>query len=68
VKEEARNQALQNRSEVLGSVKAEVDRDLHRREAELSANVAEVKQALEREIPQVSRLLAGKILGREVAL
>jgi len=68
VKEEARNQALQTRSEVLGSVKAEVDRDLRRREAELSANVAEVKRALEKEIPQVSRLLAGKILGREVAL
>ena len=68
VKEEARSQATAHRAEVLAAAKDEVDRERRRKEADLQANVAEVKRALEREIPSMARLLAQKILGREVAV
>lgn len=68
VKEEARNQATAHRAEVLAAVKDEVDRERRRKEADLKANVAQVKRALEGEIPAMARLLSQKILGREVSV
>jgi F-type H+-transporting ATPase subunit b len=66
LKEQARNEAYEYRSKVLGEVKAEVRTELQRAEAELGENVSAVKRDLEGQIPQFARALASKLLGREV--
>jgi F-type H+-transporting ATPase subunit b len=67
LKESARNEAYAYRSEVLAGVKADIDREIGGKEAELAASVAEVKAALKAETPSLARLLASRVLGREVA-
>ncbi|MGA9751901.1 MAG: ATP synthase F0 subunit B [Acidobacteriota bacterium] len=66
LKEQARNEAYEYRSSVLGEVKAEVGKELQRAEGELTENVSAVKRDLEGQIPQFAKALASKLLGREV--
>ncbi len=68
IKEAARGQAYDYRSKVLAEVKAEMDGEIKKTEAELSASMAVIKRELDATTPDLVKLMATKILGREVAL
>lgn len=68
IKEAARGQAYDYRSKVLAEVKAEMDGEIKKTEAELGASMAVIKRELDETTPDLVKLMATKILGREVAL
>ncbi len=68
VKEEARNEANQYRSQILADVRAEMDKELSAAQDRLSANVAGVRDELKASAPALAAQLASKVLGREVTL
>jgi F0F1-type ATP synthase membrane subunit b/b' len=68
IKEIARGQAYDYRSKVLAEVKAEMDGEIKETEAELRASMAVIKRELDETTPDLVKLMATKILGREVAL
>jgi len=68
IKEAARGQAYDYRSKVLAEVKAEMDGEIRKTESELRASMAVIKRELDETTPDLVKLMATKILGREVAL
>lgn len=68
IKEAARGQAYDYRSKVLAEVKAEMDGEIRKTEAELRASMAVIKRELDETTPDLVKLMATKILGREVTL
>ena len=68
VKEEARNRAYEYRSKILSEVKAEMDVEMAKADGALKSDVASVKKDLEGEMPAFARMMASKVLGREVAV
>jgi len=68
IKEAARGQAYDYRSKVLAEVKAEMDGEIKKTEAELGASMAVIQRELDETTPDLVKLMATKILGREVAL
>jgi F-type H+-transporting ATPase subunit b len=68
IKEAARGQAYDYRSKVLAEVKAEMDGEIKKTEAELGASMTVIKRELDETTPDLVKLMATKILGREVAL
>lgn len=68
VKEAARGQAYEYRSNILAEMKAEMDGEIKKTEAELRASMAVIKRELDETTPDLVKLMATKILGREVAL
>jgi F-type H+-transporting ATPase subunit b len=68
IKEAARGQAYDYRSKVLAEVKAEMDGEIKKTEGELRASMAVIKRELDATTPDLVKLMASKILGREVAL
>ena len=68
IKEAARGQAYDYRSRVLTEVKAEMDGEIKKTEAELGASMAVIQRELDETTPDLVKLMATKILGREVAL
>lgn len=68
IKEAARNQANEYRSKVLGEVKAEMDGEINKTEAVLQASMTGIRRELDAATPDLVKLIAAKILGREVAV
>jgi F-type H+-transporting ATPase subunit b len=68
IKEAARGQAYDYRSNILAEMKAEMDGEIKKTEAELRASMAVIKRELDETTPDLVKLMATKILGREVAL
>lgn len=68
IKEAARSQAYDYRSKILAEVKAEMDGEIKQTEVELRASMAVIKRELDATTPDLVKLMATKILGREVAL
>lgn len=68
IKEAARNLANEYRSKVLGEVKAEMDGEIKKTEAMLQATMTGIKSELDAATPDLVKLMATKILGREVAV
>ena len=68
IKEAARGQAYEYRSKVLGDVKAEMNGEIKKTEALLQSSMTGIKRELEAATPDLVRLMAAKILGREVVV
>jgi F-type H+-transporting ATPase subunit b len=68
VKEEARTRAYEYRNKVLSEVKAEMDAEMAKADGALKGDVASVKGDLEGQMPAFARMMASKVLGREVAV
>lgn len=66
VKEDARNKAYEYRNKVLGEVKAEMDAEMAKADGALKGDVSTVKGELEAQMPALARMMASKVLGREV--
>lgn len=67
IKENARNQANEYRSKVLGEVKAEMDGEIKKTEASLKAGMDGIRKELDGTTPDLVKLMASKVLGREVS-
>jgi F-type H+-transporting ATPase subunit b len=68
IKEDARNQAYEYRAKVLGEVKGEMDGEIKKTEASLKASMETIRRDLDATTPDLVKLMASKVLGREVAL
>lgn len=68
VKEAARSEAYEYRSKVLAEVKGEMDGELRAAEADLKSGTEKVRRELAATVPELARMMAEKVLGREVAL
>lgn len=66
VKEDARNRAYEYRGKVLAEVKAEMDAETARADEALKGGVSTVKGELAAQMPALARMMAAKVLGREV--
>ncbi len=67
IKENARNQGNEYRSKVLGEVKAEMDGEIKKTEASLKAGMDGIRKELDGTTPDLVKLMASKVLGREVS-
>ena len=67
IKEDARNQANEYRSKVLGEVKAEMDAEIRNTEASLKSGMDAIKKDLDATTPDLVKIMTTKVLGREVA-
>ena len=68
VKEAARGEAYEYRNKVLSEVKAEMDGELRAAESDLKSGTEKVRRELAATVPELARMMAEKVLGREVAL